>query len=220
MHARIRHSTIAIAVVTALVAASAESVAVQPLMRSGRRRLASVATPRGRRGRPRKFNRPARPVTLTLPEDVISALSAVDADLSRAVVRTMQQLAPGEPRPPAELTTYAGNRAVILVPPNKTLRARTGVEFVPQSDGRALLAFDDQLSISKFELHLMDALTDPSLEDGDRALFTALADILKNARRQEGVELRHKNIVVLRWKSTSIDGDDADGETEEPPAVA
>ena len=31
-----------------------------------------------RRGRPRKFSRPARTVTLTLPEDVIARLSAVE----------------------------------------------------------------------------------------------------------------------------------------------
>src|SRR4051794_33832986 len=49
----------------------------------------AARTPTGnRRGRPRKFTRPSRRVALTLPEDVIASLQAVDPDLSRAVART------------------------------------------------------------------------------------------------------------------------------------
>lgn len=211
MRLRVRHCSLAAVIITALMAASLESLAVQPPVRHGRRRAAAVAS-RGRRGRPRKFNRPSRAVTLTLPEDVITALSAVDADLSRAVVRMLQDVAPASPRSPAELTTYAGNRAVIVVPPSRALKARTGVELVPLSDGRALLAFDDRLSISKFELALMDALGDPSLCDEDRELFGAIVDILKGARRQEGVELRSQNIVVLRWLRPPLGGQESSGE--------
>ena len=43
-------------------------------------------TSESRRGRPRKFVRPSRAVTVTLPDDVIAALQGVDVDLSRAVV--------------------------------------------------------------------------------------------------------------------------------------
>jgi len=38
-----------------------------------------------RRGRPRKFSRPARAVTLTLPEDTIATLRGIDRDLGRTV---------------------------------------------------------------------------------------------------------------------------------------
>ena len=38
------------------------------------------------RGRPKKFGRPARSVTLTLPNDVIDRLGDLNADLGRAVV--------------------------------------------------------------------------------------------------------------------------------------
>ena len=41
---------------------------------------AAVARLAPRRGRPRKFIAPSRPVTLTLPEHVIDALTAVDPD--------------------------------------------------------------------------------------------------------------------------------------------
>ena len=127
---------------------------------------------------------------------------------------------PAPPKPPAELTTYAGNRAVIVVPPSRTLRVRTGVELVPLSDGRALLVFDDRLSISRFELALMDALADPGLQGDDRLLFSTLTDILKNARQRDGVEVSSQNIVVLRWTGSPSDSEDAGREPDGPPATA
>ncbi len=53
-----------------------------------------------RRGRPRKFIAPSRAVTLTLPEDVLEALDALDHDLSRAVVRVTQPHMARRPHPP------------------------------------------------------------------------------------------------------------------------
>src|SRR5262245_6965694 len=82
------------------------------------------------RGRPRKFDRPSRSVTLTLPEDVIATLQAIDTDLSRAVVRATRPLAPPTVSSVAELANF-GNRAVILVPRSRELRERTGVELIP-----------------------------------------------------------------------------------------
>ena len=40
-----------------------------------------------RRGRPRKFTRPSRTITLTLPEDTLEALAGLDPDVGRAIVR-------------------------------------------------------------------------------------------------------------------------------------
>src|SRR5262245_61899159 len=108
-------------------------------------RYGSKAPAGTRRGRPRKFSRPARAITLTLPEDVVAALRAIDTDVSRAVVRAVQPLI-GEPeRSPAELATF-GKSAVIIVPPSPALKERVGVEFVPLPDGRALISFDDRVS--------------------------------------------------------------------------
>ena len=48
-------------------------------------------------GRPSKYGRPSRAVTVTLPEDVLDGLEAIDADLGRAIVRLAER--PGAPRP-------------------------------------------------------------------------------------------------------------------------
>src|SRR6266496_4942645 len=63
-------------------------------------------------GRPHKFGRPSRAVTVTLPEDVIARLSAIDVDLGRAIVAVVQRrrLRPAAKRP-AELESY-GSRSV------------------------------------------------------------------------------------------------------------
>jgi hypothetical protein len=149
-----------------------------------------------RRGRPRKFSRPARAITLTLPEDTIATLRAIDRDLGRAIVRVVQPLEKEQPRPSAELATF-GNKSVILVTPSRALTERTGAELVPLADGRALIAFDDQTTVPQFELRLLDALADPTLPPDERATFSAVAEILGTTRRSERSEVRQRNIIVL-----------------------
>lgn len=148
-----------------------------------------------RRGRPRKFSRPARTVTLTLPDDVIDRLCAVDADLGRAVVRLAMAQQPVTAPSAVEVSTF-GNRAVILVPPTRHLASLPGVELVPIADGRMLIALEEPLTEEAFELLVRDALEDPSIRGSDRALYAQLARVLRDARLETRVTLRR--IVVLR----------------------
>jgi len=155
--------------------------------------LASSA--RGR-GRPRKFPGPSRAVTLTLPVRVLDALSAIDTDLSRAVVRVAQPELSRQRRPPAELAVF-GRRSVIVITPSRTLERRMGVELVPLPDGRALISFDRSVTPASLELRINDALDGDQLTPGDRAIFVAIADILRNARRSADVVLKQPNIIML-----------------------
>jgi len=152
-----------------------------------------------RRGRPRKFARPSHAVTLTLPDEVIEALTAVDTDLSRAVVRVTQPEMAKRVHPPAELATF-GRRAVIVVNPSRTLERRTGVVLIPLSDGRALISFDEPMSIAKLELSLQDAIDDPLLEGADAEVFHGISRILRDARRSVGVSLLQRSIIVIETK--------------------
>jgi hypothetical protein len=151
-----------------------------------------------RRGRPRKFNRPSRAVTLTLPEDVIAALESVDADLSRAVVRVSQPHINKRPHAPAELATF-GRHAVIVVNPTPTLGKRTGVLLVPLSDGRAMIAFDDTMTPARLELVIRDELDDHELPAEDARVFEAIWQLLRDARRSNSVTLRQRNIIVIEY---------------------
>jgi hypothetical protein len=163
------------------------------------RTTAAAARPVPRRGRPRKFTAPSRPVTLTLPDHVIDALTALDRDLSRAVVRLAQPMLAGQPHAPAELATF-GRHSVIVVHPSRTLEKRTGVMLVHMPDGRALISFDQPMTIAGLELLIEDALEDVSLPDADREIFEAIGNILKSARRSDTVVLLQRNIIVLETR--------------------
>ena len=155
---------------------------------------AAAASPR--RGRPRKFTVPSRPVTITLPEHVLEALASVDVDLGRAIVRLAQPVRTDRPHPAAELATF-GRHSVIVVRPSRTLERRTGVELLHLPDGRALISFDQTRTIPALELLIEDALEDATLPAEDRRIFEAIADILRNARRSDRVALLQRNVIVL-----------------------
>src|SRR5437879_5549983 len=123
-----------------------------------------------RRGRPRKFSEPSRAVTLTLPEGVLASLSGVDPDLSRAVVRVTQPEMAKRPHPPAELVSF-GRLSVIVVNPTRTLEEQPGVVLIPLSDGRALISFDETITVARLELGIEDALEDRRLSAADRRIF-------------------------------------------------
>jgi len=153
-----------------------------------------------RRGRPRKFARPSRAITLTLPEEVIDALSKIDVDLSRAVVRLAQPELAKRPHPPAELAAF-GRRAVIVVNPTRTLEQRTGVSLVPLSDGRALISFDEPLSVAQLELRIQDAIQDSRLSRADTAVFETIGRLLRDARHAPDVAVQQRHIIVIEKTS-------------------
>ena len=165
------------------------------------KRLASASTPslRGlvpRRGRPRKFRAPSRAVTLTLPEDVLAALGAIDRDLGRAIVRAAQPEMAKRTHPPAELATF-GRRAVIVVNPTRTLEEHTGILLIPLPDGRALISFDKSMTIDSLELRIEDVLEEQRLPKEDLRIFEAIRDLLRSGRRAGDVQLHERQIIVL-----------------------
>ena len=149
-------------------------------------------------GRPQKFGRPARAVTVTLPEDVFAALKHLDDDVSRAIVRIAQPLAADVvPHAPAELAKH-GDMAVIVIRPVPALDRMAGVTLVPMPDGRALISLDDSMSTYEFELKLRDILDDGGLERADVSAIRSILDILKSARQTRGVALHQRRIIVLQ----------------------
>jgi hypothetical protein len=100
------------------------------------------------------------------------------------------------PHPAAELATF-GRRAVIVVNPSRTLEKRTGIVLVPLSDGRALISFDESMTVARLELRIQDALEDEELPPEDARIFTSIAEILKTARRSGDVTLQQRHIIML-----------------------
>jgi hypothetical protein len=149
------------------------------------------------RGRPPKFGRPAQPVTITLPDDIVQALRAVDPDLSRAIVRLAETSGAAlVPRPAVELTHY-GHSAVIVVARERAVERLAGVELVPLPDGRALISLDQETGVAEFEVRVRDALDAGSASASERIVLEALGEILRTARRSRKVNLQQRGIIVL-----------------------
>jgi len=164
--------------------------------------MATTAPYRLGRGRPLKYGpRPSRAVTLTLPKDVIARLTAIDADLGRAIVSVAESRAVGRPHaaPPAQISSY-GRHAVIVVSAGETLKGFTGVQLVPIGGGRALISLDPPHSITRFEVDVRDALDGDDVEGPDRQALEVIADVLREGRHSRRVTLQARTIIVLESK--------------------
>lgn len=152
-------------------------------------------------GRPRKYGRPSRAVTVTLPEDVLAGLGAIDVDLGRAIVKLAERRGKPHVRPvrPAELASY-GNHAVIVVNPAKALKRLAGVQLVPVGNGRALISLERPHSIPQLELAVRDAIERGEMSERESQTLKAIADILQQARRSRAVTIEERTIIVLESK--------------------
>jgi len=152
-------------------------------------------------GRPRKYGRAARAVTITLPEDVLARLATVHADLGRAIVTLAEKnRTPQAPATrPAEVAAY-GNHAVIVVNPAKALRRLPGVQLVPLGNGRALISLEHQYSVAQLELDVRDAIDQADIKSPERMTLQAISNILRQARRSRQVSVKQRTIIVLERK--------------------
>jgi len=101
------------------------------------------------------------------------------------------------PRPAAEVATH-GSHSVILVTPVPALRKLRGVQLVPVSDGRALIALDHPHGIPQLELDLRDVLDKRSVKGRDRVVLEAVAAILRDARFSQGLTVHERSIIVFQ----------------------
>jgi hypothetical protein len=154
-----------------------------------------------RRGRPPKYGRPSQVVTVTLPADVLVRLSAIDADIGRAIVALVERDGPVRSRVAraAEVAVY-GNHAVIVVTPTRALKRLEGVQLVPVGNGRALISLQDRNSIWRLELNIRDTMDRADVSPKEREALGLLADILRDARRSRGVAINERSIIVLESK--------------------
>ena len=151
-------------------------------------------------GRPPKYGRPSHAITVTLPEDVLTRLKGLDADLGRAIVALVEQrdrrkLA-SPMAAPAHIESY-GNQAVIVVNPAKALKRLPGVQLVPAGNGQSLISLEEPNSISRLELNIGDALEATDISDAERQTLEAIAGILRRTRRSRGMSLKERSIIVL-----------------------
>ena len=152
-----------------------------------------------KRGRPLKFGRPTRPLSVSLPDDVIEWLETLDPDPAWAIVSLFEKArarhAGAAPRAPAELVQLPGRRALILVAPD-VFDDLPGVSVIRLSDGRGFLALQPGKGYADLELAVVDRIDAVNVSPDRRK---ALVEIRKQLRewRQAGLVFEARSILVV-----------------------
>lgn len=153
------------------------------------------------RGRPPKFGRASRAVTVTLPEDTLARLEQRDVDLGRAIVALVDgdSRADSRAHPPAEIVAY-GRHAVIFVSPVPALKNMRGVELIPVGRHRALISLAAPQTVPRLELEIRDVLEAGGLTPAEQAALEGVAAILREARTSADYALAERTVIVLEGR--------------------
>jgi hypothetical protein len=158
-----------------------------------------VGSTGAKRGRPLKFGRPTRPLSISLPDDVIAWLESLDPDPAWAIVglfeKARSRQAGSAPRAPAELVQLPGRRALILVAPD-VFADLAGVSVIRLSDGRGFLALQPGKGYADLELAVVDMIDAANVSPERRK---ALVEIRTQLRewRQAGLVFEARSILVV-----------------------
>ncbi|MEZ5294013.1 MAG: hypothetical protein R2745_23220 [Vicinamibacterales bacterium] len=151
-----------------------------------------------RRGRPLKFGRPAKAVSLSLPADVLAWLESIDPDPAWAIVNLFDRArhrTPGAQSVAAvDLVQLPGKRGLILVAP-AVFDGLEGVSVIRLSDGRGFLALEEGRGYTDLELAVADKLDSPTLPPDRREALLAIRHKLREWR-QGGLRFESRAILV------------------------
>lgn len=159
----------------------------------------SAAAAHGRRGRPPKFGRPSQVVALTLPDEVVRGLRKVHPDLAWAVV-TLFEKRPATPideaQPDAELVAIADRRSLIVVN-REVFKSLPGINIIPLTGNRAVLALEPGRGMSDLELAVLDRQEDPLVDRRERQALGRLRLQLRAWRRDRVLRFHSRAIIVV-----------------------
>ncbi len=142
-------------------------------------------------GRPRKFNEPSRPVTVTLPESTLRKLALVDGDRACAIVRAADRAISDEEaveRSVHVVEVFKG-KGLITIPVCPALDGIAWLRRVRMAPGRDLLALPTGTPIESLELAIVDILDHgEGLSADDADVLRALRKLLATLRRERRME--------------------------------
>lgn len=152
----------------------------------------------GKRGRPLKFGRPTKPLSLSLPDDVVDWLTGLDPDPAWAIVGLFEkarQRSSGKHGQQAELVQLPGKRGLILVAPD-AFDGLEGVSVIRLSDGRGFLALEAGKGYADLELAVADQLDAPGIGPERRKSLAIIRQQLRDWR-QAGLKFESRSILVV-----------------------
>ena len=153
-----------------------------------------------KRGRPLKFGRPARSLAVTLPEDVISTLRAVDADLGRAIVALAQQRTSAARTPRlrrnVDVARTSGQHSLIVVDP-AVVPGLPGCHLMRIGDHRAFITLGPGAGLADLEVAVLDRIAESPLDEHERVALRELRRAVKQWRTDRRVNVYPRTVVVL-----------------------
>lgn len=154
---------------------------------------------RGRRGRPLKYGRPARVVTVTLPGDTIEELRAIHSDLGHAIVTLANAFLHSNGNGARPVVDYErmGRRRSLIVVDREAVAGIPGCELIPIGDDRALLSVENGRRLQDLELAIIDRLADGSMSARRREALEELRHALKETRQASDLEVEPRSIFVV-----------------------
>jgi hypothetical protein len=158
-----------------------------------------------KRGRPTKFGRASRVVAMTLPDDVLSALSQLHPDPARAIVKLVEGSAEkthdeNNRKPFAELVTV-GSRLSMIVVDRRAFQNLPSVSLIPISEDRAFLVFEKEKDSSALELALIDLLEQPAVDRAEYVALNELRTCLREWRNDPALKFLFRSILILERDS-------------------
>lgn len=152
-------------------------------------------------GRPAKFAEPSRPVTMTLPERVLSMLEKLDGDRASAVVKAVETAVGRSAASGGGIVgeiPVASGESLLTVPENRFLRAVPWITLVETSPNRHLISLRGGIPVEKLEVTLVDILDDPRTASfpGEREALRSLLEKIRNPRRKHGVHTEEILVVA------------------------
>jgi hypothetical protein len=127
-------------------------------------------------------------VTVTLPEETLERLAAIDGDRARAIVRAAElaDAAFSGGAPAVEMQAVSPRTAVITVPESPALASLRGLRLIQIRPSRYLIVLDRGMALAEVEITLLDALEAlPSGDSRDRTILSELLYSLRSSRRSD-----------------------------------
>jgi hypothetical protein len=154
-------------------------------------------------GRPRKFERPSRVITLTLPEDTIDMLSQINTDRAKAIVQAVEIATPpeSETRSAVELIEVGSKTGMLTVPYCGYLHDIPSLKFIKIAANRFLVALSVGSTLSSVEITVSDELEKLADDDDkmrERQILKQLLIQLRTLRRSDRVNLFNVILVEMR----------------------
>lgn len=137
-------------------------------------------------GRPPKFREPSGPVTVTLPTRTLAKLKRIDDDRAKAIVKAVDTVVGSDTGSliEAELIEMAPGTALVIVPPNQSLRSIPWLKMIEVAPMRYLLAITPGTPIEKLEISLVDLIEDAKKSAAeDLPLLESLTEKIRRLRR-------------------------------------